>query len=49
MMGHFSDVLMETINTALSLEQSDFISKPKGYSPIIECITCGRATMPAMM
>jgi hypothetical protein len=42
-------MLIEAINTALSLGASDFISKRRGYSPIIECIiTWSRATMPAM-
>ncbi|MFV7236661.1 replication restart helicase PriA [Flavobacterium sp. ZB4R12] len=42
MTGHFSDVLIEEINTALSLgEQVILFQNRRGYSPIIECITCG--------
>ena len=42
MIGHFSDVLIEAINTALSLgEQVILFQNRRGYSPIIECITCG--------
>ncbi len=42
MIGHFSDVLIEAINTALSFgEQVILFQNRRGYSPIIECITCG--------
>jgi primosomal protein N' (replication factor Y) len=42
MNGHFSTVLIEAINTALSLgEQVILFQNRRGYSPIIECITCG--------
>ena len=42
MTGHFSDVLVEEITNALSLgEQVILFQNRRGYSPIIECITCG--------
>jgi primosomal protein N' (replication factor Y) (superfamily II helicase) len=42
MTGHFSDVLIKEINIALSLgEQVILFQNRRGYSPIIECITCG--------
>jgi primosomal protein N' (replication factor Y) len=42
MNGHFSDVLIEEIASALSLgEQVILFQNRRGYSPIIECITCG--------
>ena len=42
MTGHFSDVLIEEITTALSFgEQVILFQNRRGYSPIIECITCG--------
>jgi primosomal protein N' (replication factor Y) len=42
MNGHFSDALIEEITTALSLgEQIILFQNRRGYSPIIECITCG--------
>ncbi|MFV8341908.1 replication restart helicase PriA [Flavobacterium sp. XS2P39] len=42
MTGHFSDVLITEINTALSLgEQVILFQNRRGYSPIVECITCG--------
>jgi len=42
MNGHFSDTLIEDITTALSLnEQVILFQNRRGYSPIIECITCG--------
>jgi primosomal protein N' (replication factor Y) len=42
MNGHFSDKLIEEITTALSLnEQVILFQNRRGYSPIIECITCG--------
>ncbi|WP_348823287.1 replication restart helicase PriA [Flavobacterium aestuarii] len=42
MNGHFSDVLVEEITASLSLgEQVILFQNRRGYSPIIECITCG--------
>ena len=42
MTGHFSDVLIEEITNALSLgEQVILFQNRRGYSPIIEGITCG--------
>jgi primosomal protein N' (replication factor Y) len=42
MTGHFSDVLIEEITEALSLgEQVILFQNRRGYSPIIECMTCG--------
>ncbi|HKO76819.1 MAG TPA: primosomal protein N' [Flavobacterium sp.] len=42
MNGHFSDVLIDEITTALSLEEQVILfQNRRGYSPIIECITCG--------
>ena len=42
MTGHFSAVLVAEINLALSLgEQVILFQNRRGYSPIIECITCG--------
>ena len=42
MTGHFSDVLIEEITNALSLgEQVILFQNRRGYSPIMECITCG--------
>jgi primosomal protein N' (replication factor Y) len=42
MTGHFSDTLIDEITTALSLgEQVILFQNRRGYSPIIECITCG--------
>jgi primosomal protein N' (replication factor Y) len=42
MNGHFSDVLIEEITLALSLgEQVILFQNRRGYSPIIECLTCG--------
>lgn len=42
MTGHFSDTLIESITTALSLgEQVILFQNRRGYSPIIECLTCG--------
>ncbi|QKJ64077.1 primosomal protein N' [Flavobacterium sp. M31R6] len=42
MNGHFSDVLIDEITAALSLgEQVILFQNRRGYSPIIECITCG--------
>ncbi|MBF4471300.1 primosomal protein N' [Flavobacterium sp. HJJ] len=42
MNGHFSDLLIEEIITSLSFgEQVILFQNRRGYSPIIECITCG--------
>ncbi|WP_396169894.1 primosomal protein N', partial [Flavobacterium sp.] len=42
MSGHFSDTLIEGITNALSLgEQVILFQNRRGYSPIIECLTCG--------
>jgi primosomal protein N' (replication factor Y) len=42
MSGHFSDTLIEEITTALSLgEQVILFQNRRGFSPIIECLTCG--------
>jgi primosomal protein N' (replication factor Y) len=42
MTGHFSDVLIEEITNALSLgEQVILFQNRRGYSPVVECITCG--------
>ncbi|MHC0440473.1 replication restart helicase PriA [Flavobacterium sp. 3-210] len=42
MTGHFSDLLLEEIAEALSLdEQVILFQNRRGYSPIIECLTCG--------
>ena len=42
MTGHFSDTLVNEITTALSLnEQVILFQNRRGYSPIIECMTCG--------
>jgi len=42
MSGHFSDVLIDEITTALSLgEQVILFQNRRGYSPVIECLTCG--------
>jgi primosomal protein N' (replication factor Y) len=42
MTGHFSATLIEAISLALSLgEQVILFQNRRGYSPIIECLTCG--------
>ncbi|WP_281234235.1 replication restart helicase PriA [Flavobacterium gelatinilyticum] len=42
MTGHFSDLLIEEMAEALSLgEQIILFQNRRGYSPIIECLTCG--------
>lgn len=42
MTGHFSDTLIEEIASALSLnEQVILFQNRRGYSPVIECMTCG--------
>jgi primosomal protein N' (replication factor Y) len=40
--GHFSDTLIEEITAALSLgEQVILFQNRRGFSPVIECMTCG--------
>jgi len=42
MKGHFSDQLLEEINQALkNKEQVILFQNRRGYSPIVECTTCG--------
>jgi primosomal protein N' (replication factor Y) len=42
MSGHFSDTLIEEITKALSLgEQVILFQNRRGFSPVIECMTCG--------
>lgn len=42
MKGHFSDSLIEGIATAISLgEQVILFQNRRGYSPLLECMTCG--------
>ena len=42
MSGHFSDTLIEEVTSALSLgEQVILFQNRRGFSPIIECLTCG--------
>ncbi|HEX9980331.1 MAG TPA: primosomal protein N' [Flavobacterium sp.] len=42
MSGHFSDTLLEAIAEALSLgEQVILFQNRRGYSPVMECLTCG--------
>jgi primosomal protein N' (replication factor Y) (superfamily II helicase) len=42
MTGHFSDTLIEDITTVLSLgEQVILFQNRRGYSPVVECMTCG--------
>ena len=42
MTGHFSDVLIAEITNALSLgEQVILFQNRRGFSPIVECLTCG--------
>ncbi len=42
MKGHFSDTLIAEITTALSLgEQVILFQNRRGFSPVIECMTCG--------
>jgi len=44
MTGHFSDRLLETINEALEeKEQVILFQNRRGYSPVVECTTCGVA------
>jgi primosomal protein N' (replication factor Y) len=42
MTGHFSDVLIEEISKATALgEQVILFQNRRGFSPLLECITCG--------
>ncbi|MES2545737.1 MAG: primosomal protein N' [Bacteroidota bacterium] len=42
MSGHFSDTLIDEIMIALSLgEQVILFQNRRGYSPLLECLTCG--------
>ena len=42
MSGHFSDILIENITAALELgEQVILFQNRRGYSPVVECMTCG--------
>ena len=42
MQGHFSDVLVNQISDALALgEQVILFQNRRGYSPLLECMTCG--------
>ena len=42
MVGHFSDVLIEAITNVLALgEQVILFQNRRGYSPLLECMTCG--------
>lgn len=42
MTGHFSDTLLEAINNSLNnKEQIILFQNRRGYSPVIECTTCG--------
>ena len=42
MTGHFSDTLIESITEALSMgEQVILFQNRRGFSPIVECMTCG--------
>ena len=42
MQGHFSDVLVNNIAEALALgEQVILFQNRRGYSPVLECMTCG--------
>lgn len=44
MTGHFSDVLLRAITDALALgEQVILFQNRRGYSPILECNTCGHS------
>ena len=42
MQGHFSDTLVNQISDALALgEQIILFQNRRGYSPVLECLTCG--------
>jgi len=42
MTGHFSDRLLEEINTVLENEEQVILfQNRRGYSPVVECTTCG--------
>ncbi|WP_377713095.1 replication restart helicase PriA [Pseudofulvibacter geojedonensis] len=45
MTGHFSDVMLKAIHEAIeNKEQVILFQNRRGYSPIVECGTCGEAT-----
>jgi primosomal protein N' (replication factor Y) len=42
MTGHFSDILLEAISNAVTVgEQVILFQNRRGYSPLLECMTCG--------
>jgi primosomal protein N' (replication factor Y) len=42
MTGHFSDILIEAVSNALTLkEQVIIFQNRRGFSPVVECMTCG--------
>jgi primosomal protein N' (replication factor Y) len=42
MIGHFSDTLIDAITNAVTLgEQVILFQNRRGYSPLLECLTCG--------
>ncbi|TDS58868.1 replication restart helicase PriA [Myroides indicus] len=42
MTGHFSDTLIEAVSNALTLkEQVIIFQNRRGFSPVVECMTCG--------
>lgn len=42
MTGHFSDTLIEAVSNALALkEQVIIFQNRRGFSPVVECMTCG--------
>jgi primosomal protein N' (replication factor Y) len=42
MTGHFSDTLIETISTTVAAgEQVILFQNRRGFSPVVECMTCG--------
>ena len=44
MKGHFSDRLLEEIDLAIEKEQVILFQNRRGFSPIVECGTCGEST-----
>jgi primosomal protein N' (replication factor Y) len=49
MKGHFSDTLIEEITSAIALgEQVILFQNRRGYSPLVECMTCGHVPLSAM-
>ena len=44
MKGHFSDTLLESMHEALNEgEQVILFQNRRGYSPVVECVTCGHS------